>query len=53
MQETPEKSPSEPQKRPDHREQDESFTPKDGAFTLPSHVTALGTLDRLVETARD
>lgn len=53
MQKIPGKSPSEPQKRPDHREQDESFAPEGGAFALPSYVVGSGTLDRLVETARD
>ncbi|WP_299553818.1 tyrosine-type recombinase/integrase [uncultured Tateyamaria sp.] len=34
-------------------EQDERFLPSDGSITLPSHVAGSGTLDRLVETARD
>jgi integrase len=47
MQETPEKSPSKPPERPDPHEGDES------SAALPVHVAGSGTLDRLVETARD
>lgn len=53
MTETPEKSPSEPPERSDPREGDGSADPLRGAITLPSHVAGSGTLDRLVETARD
>lgn len=53
MAETHQKSPSEQPERPDPNEWDESVTAEDGAFALPSHVAGSGTLDRLVETARD
>ena len=53
MTETPQKSPSEQPERPNPNEWDESAAPEDGAFALPSHVAGSGTLDTLVETARD
>lgn len=53
MTETPDKSPSEQPERPNPNEWDESVAPEDRAFGLPSHVAGSGTLDRLVETARD
>ena len=53
MTETPEKSPSDTPDGPDPREGDESVAPEDGALALPSHIAGSGTLDRLVETARD
>jgi integrase len=53
MSETPEKSPSEPLERPDHHERDDSADMERDRIALPSHVAGSGTLDRLVETARD
>lgn len=53
MTETPEKSPSEPLERPDRHERDESVDMERDTIALPSHVAGSGTLDRLVETARD
>ena len=53
MTETPEKSPSEPPERPDLHERDDSADIERDTIALPSHVAASGTLDRLVETARD
>ena len=47
------KSPSEPSERPDPHEGDESAYPLCGAITLPAEIAGSGTLDRLVETARD
>ena len=51
--ETHEKSTSEPPKRPDPHEKDESADQERDTIALPSHVAGSGTLDRLVETARD
>lgn len=53
MIETPEKSPSEPAERPGRHEGDDSAYVERDTITLPSHVAGSGTLDRLVETARD
>jgi integrase len=53
MTETPEKSPSEPPERPDRHEGDDSADMERDTIALPSHVAGSGTLDRLVETARD
>ena len=53
MTETPEKSPSEPPERPDRHERDDSADMERDTIALPSHVAGSGTLDRLVETARD
>jgi len=53
MTETPGKSPLEPPERPGLHEGDESIASKDGTFSLPAHIAGSGTLDRLVETARD
>ena len=53
MTETPEKSPSEPLERPDRHERDDSADMERDTIALPSHVAGSGTLDRLVETARD
>ena len=53
MTETPEKSPSEPPERPDRHERDYSADMERDSIALPSHVAGSGTLDRLVETARD
>ncbi|WP_092164194.1 tyrosine-type recombinase/integrase [Allgaiera indica] len=49
MPETSEKSPSKPPERPNPHEEDEGRE----AIALPSHLAGSGTLDRLVETARD
>ena len=51
--ETHEKSPSEPPERPDPHEKDEGADHERDTIALPSHVAGSGTLDRLVETARD
>ena len=51
--ETHEKSTSEPPERPDPHEKDESADQERDTIALPSHVAGSGTLDRLVETARD
>ena len=53
MTETPEKSPSEHPERPDQHERDDSADMERDTIALPSHVAGSGTLDRLVETARD
>ncbi len=53
MTETHQKSPSDPPEHSDPNEPDESVAPQDGAPSLPSHIAGSGTLDRLVETARD
>jgi len=53
MAETPEKSPSEPPERPDRHEGDDSADMERDTITLPSHVHGSGTLDRLIEAARD
>ena len=53
MTETPEKSPSEPLDRPDRHERDGGADIERDTIALPSHVAGSGTLDRLVETARD
>ena len=53
MTETPEKSSSEPPERPYCHERDDSADLELNAIALPSHVAGSGTLDRLVETARD
>ncbi|KJS44091.1 MAG: tyrosine-type recombinase/integrase [Pseudotabrizicola sp.] len=53
MTETPEKSPSEPPERPDRPEGNDSADMVRDTIALPSHVAGSGTLDRLVETARD
>lgn len=53
MTETLQKSPSGPPERSKPSEQDESVAPEDGTLALPSHIARSGTLDRLVETARD
>jgi integrase len=53
MTETPEKSPSDPLERPDRHERDDSADMERDTIALPSHVAGSGTLDRLVETARD
>ncbi len=53
MTETPKKSPSEHPERPDGHERDDSADMERDTIALPSHVAGSGTLDRLVETARD
>ncbi len=53
MTETTEKSPSEPPRRPDRHERDDSADMERDTIALPSSVAGSGTLDRLVETARD
>ncbi|RID90234.1 integrase [Gemmobacter lutimaris] len=53
MMETHEKSTSEPPERPDPHEKDEGADHERDTIALPSHVAGSGTLDRLVETARD
>jgi hypothetical protein len=53
MTETPDKSPSEPPERPDRPEGDDSADLERDTIVLPSHVAGSGTLDRLVETARN
>jgi integrase len=53
MTETHQKSPIVPPEHSDPDERDESVVPEDGALALPSHIAGSGTLDRLVETARD
>ena len=53
MTETHRKSPIDPPEQPDPNEPDESVAPEDGALALPCHIAGSGTLDRLVETARD
>jgi integrase len=53
MIETPEKSPSDPLERPGRHERDDSADMERDTIALPSHIAGSGTLDRLVETARD
>ena len=53
MTETHPKSPSDTPGQSAANERDESVAPDGRAFALPSHVPGSGTLDRLVETARD
>ncbi len=53
MQEMPETSPSAHPERPDLHEGDESVGPNRNDLALPAHVAGSGTLDRLVETARN
>lgn len=53
MTKTHQKSPSDPREHPDPNELDGSVAPENGALALPSHIAGSGTLDRLVETARD
>ncbi|MFN3825553.1 MAG: tyrosine-type recombinase/integrase [Pseudorhodobacter sp.] len=53
MMEMPGKSPSEPLEGPDPHEGGERVAPDGGALAPPSAVAGSGTLDRLVETARD
>tara|TARA_R110002096_G_scaffold418439_1_gene622496 strand:+ start:3160 stop:4269 length:1110 start_codon:yes stop_codon:yes gene_type:complete len=53
MTETHQKSPSDPPEHSDPNDGDESVAPEDVALALPSHIASSGTLDRLVETARD
>ncbi|MES2814396.1 MAG: integrase, partial [Pseudomonadota bacterium] len=53
MTETPEKSRSEPLERPDRHERHASADMGRDSIALPSDVAGSGTLDRLVETARD
>ena len=53
MTETPKKSPSGPPERPDRHEGDDSADTERDMIALPSHVAGSGTLDRLIETARD
>jgi integrase len=53
MTEIPEKSPSDPPERPDPHAGDDSADMERDTIALPSHVAGSGTLDRLVETARD
>lgn len=53
MAETHQKSPFDPPELSDPNDRDESVAPEDGALALPSHIAGSGTLDRLVETARD
>lgn len=53
MTKAPEKSPSGQPQDADAHERDESADPLRGALALPSHIAGSGTLDRLVETARD
>ena len=53
MSETTEKSPLDQPDRPDPHEGDESVRSVDGPIAVPSQIAGSGTLDRLVETARD
>ena len=53
MAETHRKSPIDPPEHSDSNERDESAAPEDDALALPSRIAGSGTLDRLVETARD
>ena len=53
MTETPEKSPSEPPERANRHEGDDIADTERDTIALPSHVAGSGTLDRLVEAARD
>lgn len=50
---SPTKSLSDPSEQSDPNERDDSVAPEDGALALPSHIAGSGSLDRLVETARD
>ena len=49
MRKTPQKPPIAPQEGPDHPAEDKIRSP----LALPAHVAGSGTLDRLIETARD
>jgi integrase len=53
MEETPEKSASDRINGPDVCQGDKSAEPGTSPIALPSHIAGSGTLDRLVETARD
>ena len=53
MDKPPGRSPAKPPDPPDRRDGDESLAPETGALALPSPVAGSGTLDQLVETARD
>ncbi|HOZ33045.1 MAG TPA: integrase, partial [Tabrizicola sp.] len=53
MEEARRKSPSESAAGPDLQEGDESVVPDGDLLALPAHVAGSGTLDRLVETARE
>jgi integrase len=53
MTETPEKAMAKPPERPDRHESDGSAATGRDTIALPSHIAVSGTLDRLVETARD
>ncbi|MGQ0565231.1 MAG: tyrosine-type recombinase/integrase [Gemmobacter sp.] len=53
MQEAPQILPLVPPERPGLDEQNDSADLEQGAITLPADVAGSGTLDRLVETARD
>ncbi|MCU0733887.1 MAG: hypothetical protein MUE84_20215, partial [Hyphomonas sp.] len=53
MAETPGKSTSDPPERPNSGGRDDSTAPQVGTPALPSDLAGSGTLDRLVETARD
>ncbi|MFN6054702.1 MAG: integrase, partial [Paracoccaceae bacterium] len=53
MTETPQKSPSDSLERPDRHERYDSADMERDTIALPSHVAGSGTLDRLIETARD
>jgi hypothetical protein len=49
----PAKSPADPPDGPDPRKGDERVSTDNSAITLPTQFAGSGTLDRLVETARD
>lgn len=53
MAETHQKSPSEPPEGPDRHERDDSADMERDTIALPSHIAGSGTLDRLIEAARD
>ncbi len=53
MAETHQKSPSDPPEHSDRHERDASADMERDTIVLPSHVAGSGSLDRLVETARD
>ena len=53
MSKSNEKSPSSPANAPCPNEDNESYPSSDEALSLPTFVAGSGTLDRLVETARD
>ena len=53
MTETHRTSPSGPPQDADPHDRDESGAPEDAALALPSQIAGSGTLDRLVETARN